>query len=180
MKRHNFAGNRATHGVSISHRSHGSTGQCQDPGKVFKGKKMAGRLGNKKVTVQNLKVLNIDLENNLLVLKGSVPGHKGSLIRVIDSVKKNQEIKISGSEEAKNSQEDMTTQNKTDSSLTQSETNHNAESEEKKDISEKNNNEAEAIQKVNDIQTKDDKPTQSVKSEENEQKNEQQINKDDK
>ena len=180
MKRHNFAGNRATHGVSISHRSHGSTGQCQDPGKVFKGKKMAGRLGNKKVTVQNLKVLNIDLENNLLVLKGSVPGHKGSLIRVIDSVKKNQEIKISGSEEAKNSQEDMTTQNKTDSSLTQSETNHNAESEEKKDISEKNNNEAEAIQKVNDIQTKDDKPTQSVKSEENEQKNEQQLNKDDK
>lgn len=180
MKRHNFAGNRATHGVSISHRSHGSTGQCQDPGKVFKGKKMAGRLGNKKVTVQNLKVLNIDLENNLLVLKGSVPGHKGSLIRVIDSVKKNQEIKISGSEEAKNSQEDMTTQNKTDSSLTQSETNHNAESEEKKDISEKNNNEAETIQKVNDIQTKDDKPTQSVKSEENEQKNEQQINKDDK
>ena len=71
MKRHNFAGNRATHGVSISHRSHGSTGQCQDPGKVFKGKKMAGRLGNKRVTVQNLKVLS-DLDNNLLVLKGAV------------------------------------------------------------------------------------------------------------
>ena len=62
MKRHNFSGNRATHGVSISHRSHGSTGQCQDPGKVFKGKKMAGRLGNKKVTIQNLKILNIDLK----------------------------------------------------------------------------------------------------------------------
>ena len=94
MKRHNFSGNRATHGVSISHRSHGSTGQCQDPGKVFKGKKMAGRLGNKKVTIQNLKVLNIDIENNLLVIKGAVPGHKGSLIRVVDSVKKNQDIKV--------------------------------------------------------------------------------------
>ena len=63
MKRHNFSGNRATHGVSISHRSHGSTGQCQDPGKVFKGKKMAGRLGNKKVTIQNLLVLKIDKVN---------------------------------------------------------------------------------------------------------------------
>ena len=93
MKRHNFSGNRATHGVSISHRSHGSTGQCQDPGKVFKGKKMAGRLGNKKVTIQNLKVLNIDTDNNLLVVKGAVPGHKGSIIRIVDSVKKNQDIK---------------------------------------------------------------------------------------
>ncbi len=93
MKRHNFAGNRATHGVSISHRSHGSTGQCQDPGKVFKGKKMAGRLGNKKVTVQNLKVLSIDTENNLIVVKGAVPGHKGSVIRIVDSVKKKQDIK---------------------------------------------------------------------------------------
>ena len=93
MKRHNFSGNRATHGVSISHRSHGSTGQCQDPGKVFKGKKMAGRLGNKKITVQNLKVLNIDSDNNLLVIKGAIPGHKGSLIRIVDAVKKNQSIK---------------------------------------------------------------------------------------
>ena len=93
MKRHNFAGNRATHGVSISHRSHGSTGQCQDPGKVFKGKKMAGRLGNKKVTIQNLKVLKIDLDNNIILVKGAVPGHKGSMISVFDSVKKKQEIK---------------------------------------------------------------------------------------
>ena len=92
MKRHNFSGNRATHGVSISHRSHGSTGQCQDPGKVFKGKKMAGRLGNKKVTIQNLKVLNIDTENNLIILKGAVPGHRGSVIKIVDSVKKDQEI----------------------------------------------------------------------------------------
>ena len=94
MKRHNFAGNRATHGVSISHRSHGSTGQCQDPGKVFKGKKMAGRLGNKKVTIQNLKVLNIDTVNNLIILKGAVPGHKGSIIKIVDAVKKNQKISL--------------------------------------------------------------------------------------
>merc|ERR1712023_183023 len=94
MKRHNFGGNRATHGVSISHRSHGSTGQCQDPGKVFKGKKMAGRLGNKKVTIQNLKILNIDVENNLIILKGAVPGHKGSIIKIVDAVKKNQKISI--------------------------------------------------------------------------------------
>jgi 50S ribosomal protein L3, bacterial len=97
MKRHNFSGNRATHGVSISHRSHGSTGQCQDPGKVFKGKKMAGRLGNKKVTIQNLKVLNIDMENNLIILKGAVPGHKGSVIKIVDSVKKNQKISLQNS-----------------------------------------------------------------------------------
>ena len=88
MKRHNFGGNRATHGVSISHRSHGSTGQCQDPGKVFKGKKMAGHLGNKKVTSQNLKILKIDQDKNLLIVKGSVPGHKGSIITVFDSTKK--------------------------------------------------------------------------------------------
>ena len=94
MKRHNFSGNRATHGVSISHRSHGSTGQCQDPGKVFKGKKMAGRLGNKKVTIQNLKILNIDTENNLIILKGAVPGHKGSIIKIVDAVKKNQKISL--------------------------------------------------------------------------------------
>ena len=94
MKRHNFAGNRATHGVSISHRSHGSTGQCQDPGKVFKGKKMAGRLGNKKVTIQNLKILNIDTLNNLIILKGAVPGHRGSIIKIVDAVKKNQKISL--------------------------------------------------------------------------------------
>tara|TARA_X000001036_G_scaffold407949_1_gene417813 strand:+ start:82 stop:711 length:630 start_codon:yes stop_codon:yes gene_type:complete len=83
MKRHNFAGNRATHGVSISHRSHGSTGQCQDPGKVFKGKKMAGRLGNVKITTQNLKILKIDVDNNLIVIKGAIPGHKGSIVKIV-------------------------------------------------------------------------------------------------
>jgi len=88
MKRHNFGGLRASHGVSISHRSHGSTGQNQDPGRVFKGKKMAGRMGNKKVTKQNLKVINVDSENNLLMVKGSVPGKKNSIIYLKDSVKK--------------------------------------------------------------------------------------------
>ena len=88
MKRHNFGGLRASHGVSISHRSHGSTGQNQDPGRVFKGKKMAGRMGNKKVTKQNLKVIDVDSENNLLMVKGSVPGKKNSVIYLKDSVKK--------------------------------------------------------------------------------------------
>ena len=88
MKRHNFGGLRASHGVSISHRSHGSTGQNQDPGRVFKGKKMAGRMGNKKVTKQNLKIIEIDTNNNLLIVKGSIPGKKNSVIFLKDSVKK--------------------------------------------------------------------------------------------
>ena len=88
MKRHNFGGLRASHGVSISHRSHGSTGQNQDPGRVFKGKKMAGRMGNSKVTKQNLKVIEIDITNNLLIVKGSVPGKKNSVIYLKDSVKR--------------------------------------------------------------------------------------------
>ena len=87
MKRHNFSGNRATHGVSISHRSHGSTGQCQDPGKVFKGKKMAGRLGNVKKTMQNLKIIQTDSDAGLIVVKGSIPGPKGLFVSVCDSVK---------------------------------------------------------------------------------------------
>ena len=88
MKRHNFGGLRASHGVSISHRSHGSTGQNQDPGRVFKGKKMAGRMGNRKVTKQNLKIIEIDNINNLLVIKGSVPGKKNSIIYLKDAVKR--------------------------------------------------------------------------------------------
>ena len=88
MKRHNFGGLRASHGVSISHRSHGSTGQNQDPGRVFKGKKMAGRMGNRKVTKQNLKIIAIDNSNNLLIIKGSVPGKKNSTIFLKDSVKR--------------------------------------------------------------------------------------------
>ena len=88
MKRHNFGGLRASHGVSISHRSHGSTGQNQDPGRVFKGKKMAGRMGSKKVTKQNLKIVEIDEINNLIILKGSVPGKKKSIVFLKDSIKK--------------------------------------------------------------------------------------------
>ena len=88
MKRHNFGGLRASHGVSISHRSHGSTGQNQDPGRVFKGKKMAGRMGSKRVTKQNLKVIKIDEANNLIVVKGSVPGKKKSIVFIKDSIKK--------------------------------------------------------------------------------------------
>lgn len=88
MKRHNFGGLRASHGVSISHRSHGSTGQCQDPGKVFKGKKMAGHMGSTRVTTQNLEVVRTDADRGLLLVKGAVPGSKGSWITVRDSIKK--------------------------------------------------------------------------------------------
>ncbi|AEV38383.1 50S ribosomal protein L3 [Pseudovibrio sp. FO-BEG1] len=88
MKRHNFGGGRASHGVSISHRAHGSTGQCQDPGKVFKGKKMAGHLGAERVTTQNLKVVRTDVERGLIMVEGSVPGSKGGWILVRDAIKK--------------------------------------------------------------------------------------------
>ena len=89
MKRHNFSGLRASHGVSVSHRSGGSTGQNQEPGRVFKGKKMAGHMGAKQATKQNLKLIDIDEENNLLVIKGSIPGKKNSIVYIKDSVKKN-------------------------------------------------------------------------------------------
>ncbi|GAA6188158.1 50S ribosomal protein L3 [Litorivita sp. NS0012-18] len=88
MKRHNFGGLRASHGVSISHRSHGSTGQCQDPGKVFKGKKMAGHMGAVRVTTQNLEVVKTDAERGLVMVKGAVPGSKGGWVTVKDAVKK--------------------------------------------------------------------------------------------
>ena len=88
MKRHNFGGLRASHGVSISHRSHGSTGQCQDPGKVFKGKKMAGHLGSVRITTQNLQVVRTDADRGLIMVKGSVPGSKGGWVTIKDAVKK--------------------------------------------------------------------------------------------
>ncbi|MBV0899225.1 MAG: 50S ribosomal protein L3 [Wolbachia endosymbiont of Fragariocoptes setiger] len=89
MKRHNFSGLRASHGVSIAHRSQGSTGQCQDPGRVFKGKKMAGHLGNSRVTVQNIKILSIDSDSNVIAVKGNnIPGYKGSYVFVRDAIKK--------------------------------------------------------------------------------------------
>ena len=104
-KRHNFGELRASHGVSISHRSHGSTGQRQDPGKVFKGKKMAGHMGDKLRTMQNIEIIKTDLENELLYLKGSIPGSKNSEILVKGSVKNIQKMtvleKIKVAEEAK-------------------------------------------------------------------------------
>ncbi len=88
MKRHNFGGLRASHGVSVSHRSHGSTGQCQDPGKVFKGKKMAGHMGAVRSTTQNLQVVRTDAARGLLMIKGAVPGHAGGWVTIKDAVKK--------------------------------------------------------------------------------------------
>ena len=88
MKRHNFGGLRASHGVSISHRAHGSTGQCQDPGKVFKGKKMAGQMGNVRVTTQNLEVVKTDVDRGLVLIRGAVPGAKGGWVLVRDAIKK--------------------------------------------------------------------------------------------
>ncbi len=90
MKRHNFSGLRATHGVSVSHRSHGSTGQRQDPGRVFKGKKMAGHMGHENVTVHNLKIHSINQEKSLLFITGAIPGHKNSDVIVKPAIKKKQ------------------------------------------------------------------------------------------
>ena len=105
MKRHNFGGLRATHGVSVSHRSHGSTGQRQDPGKVFKGKKMAGHMGDKLRTMQNIEIIKTDLDNELLYLKGSIPGSKNTEILVKKSVKNINKLtmseKIAAAEQAK-------------------------------------------------------------------------------
>ena len=105
MKRHNFGGLRATHGVSVSHRSHGSTGQRQDPGKVFKGKKMAGHMGDKLRTMLNIEIFKTDIENELLYLKGSIPGSRNSEVLVKKSVKNINKLtineKINAAEEAK-------------------------------------------------------------------------------
>ena len=100
MKRHNFGGLRASHGVSVSHRSHGSTGQRQDPGKVFKGKKMAGHMGDKLRTMQNIEIIKTDLENELLYLKGSIPGSKNTEVLVKSSVKNINKLTISEKIEA--------------------------------------------------------------------------------
>ena len=109
MKRHNFSGLRASHGVSVSHRAHGSTGQNQDPGKVFKNKKMAGHMGNKLRTMQNIEIIKTDLENELLYLKGSIPGSKNTEILVKKSVKNIKKStvleKMKAAEEAKKTPE---------------------------------------------------------------------------
>lgn len=91
MKRHGFGGLNASHGVSVSHRSHGSTGQRQEPGKVFKGKKMAGHMGATRVTTQNLEVVAIDTDDNLILIKGAVPGHRGAWLEIRDAVKVGQQ-----------------------------------------------------------------------------------------
>ena len=95
MKRHNFAGLRASHGVSISHRAHGSTGQNQDPGKVFKGKKMAGHMGDKFRTIQNIEIIKMDAINNLIYLKGSIPGSKNSDVIIKKAVKNIRKLTMS-------------------------------------------------------------------------------------
>ena len=109
MKRHNFSGLRASHGVSVSHRSHGSTGQRQDPGKVFKNKKMAGHMGDKLRTMQNIEIIKADIENELLYLKGSIPGSKNSEVMVKKSVKNINKMTIgekqAAAEEAKKTPE---------------------------------------------------------------------------
>ena len=87
MKRHHYHGLRASHGVSVSHRSHGSTGNSQDPGRVFKGKKMAGHMGDRRRTQQNLRIVSTDLEEGLILVRGAVPGAKGGWVRIIDAVK---------------------------------------------------------------------------------------------
>ena len=105
MKRHNFSGLRASHGVSVSHRSHGSTGQRQDPGKVFKGKKMAGHMGDKLRTMQNIEIIKSDIENNLLYIKGSIPGSKNTEVLVKKAIKNTRKLtmneKIEKAEKAK-------------------------------------------------------------------------------
>ena len=88
MKRHNFGGLRATHGVSVSHRSHGSTGQRQDPGKVFKNKRMAGHMGATRVTTQNLEVISTDAERGIILVKGAIPGYEGGFVLVRDAAKR--------------------------------------------------------------------------------------------
>ena len=100
MKRHNFGGLRASHGVSISHRAHGSTGQNQDPGKVFKGKKMAGHMGDKLRTMQNIEIIKTDAENNLIYLKGSIPGSKNSNVMIKKAVKNIRKLTINEKIEA--------------------------------------------------------------------------------
>tara|TARA_Y100000817_G_C16810178_1_gene523895 strand:- start:444 stop:1154 length:711 start_codon:yes stop_codon:yes gene_type:complete len=112
MKRHNFSGLRASHGVSISHRSHGSTGQRQDPGKVFKNKKMAGHMGDKFRTMQNIEIIKSDLDNNLLYLKGSIPGSKNTEVLVKKAVKNINRLTISEKIELLEKQKKMTEKKK--------------------------------------------------------------------
>ena len=112
MKRHNFSGLRASHGVSVSHRSHGSTGQNQDPGRVFKGKKMAGHMGNKLRTIQNFEIIKTDSENNLLYLKGSIPGTKNTKVLIKKAVKNIRKLTINEKIQVIEKQKKTTKKNK--------------------------------------------------------------------
>ena len=121
IKRHNFGGLRASHGVSVSHRSHGSTGQCQDPGTTFKGKKMAGQMGNRKVTMHNLEVVEIYNEDGLILIKGAVPGSKGAILVIRDAikpkslvakVKTDEVVETAGKEKKPESKDDKTEEKK--------------------------------------------------------------------
>ena len=155
MKRHNFAGNRATHGVSISHRSHGSTGQCQDPGKVFKGKKMAGRLGNVKRTMQNLKVMQTNINEGLIILKGSIPGPKGLTVLINDSVKKkNKDLPYPTNSITDSIKTNITDVNSKSSNDISNENNTSPPKTDNAEINVKDNSEANADKKS--LKTKDD------------------------
>tara|TARA_B100000965_G_scaffold404404_1_gene435044 strand:- start:1417 stop:2130 length:714 start_codon:yes stop_codon:yes gene_type:complete len=112
MKRHNFSGLRASHGVSVSHRAHGSTGQNQDPGKVFKGKKMAGHMGNKLRTMQNLEIIKTDTDNNLIYLKGSIPGSKNTEVLIKKAIKNIRKLTISEKIEVAEKQKKITEKKK--------------------------------------------------------------------
>ena len=112
MKKYNFAGLRATHGVSVSHRSHGSTGQRQDPGKVFKGKKMAGHMGDKQRTMQNIEIIKTDEENNLIYLKGSIPGSRNTDVLIKKAVKNIRKLTISEKIEVAEKQKKITEKKK--------------------------------------------------------------------
>jgi len=118
MKRHNFGGMKASHGVSVSHRAHGSTGQNQDPGKVFKGKKMAGHMGDKMRTIQNLEIVKSDIENNLIFIKGSIPGSKNSFVLIQKNAKKiNRNSSVDKARKIQTSGDDDNIKRKNDTSL---------------------------------------------------------------
>jgi len=118
MKRHNFGGMKASHGVSVSHRAHGSTGQNQDPGKVFKGKKMAGHMGDKMRTIQNLEIVKSDIENNLIFIKGSIPGSKNSFVLIQKNAKKiNRDSSVDKARKIQTSGDDDNIKRKNDTSL---------------------------------------------------------------
>jgi len=131
MKRHNFSGLKASHGVSISHRSHGSTGQCQDPGRTFKGKKMAGHMGHNKVTMHNLEVVKIINEDGFILIKGAVPGSKGTLLIIRDAIKpKSLLAKVQKEEVVELSSKNEKTKESSD--VSQEEANKKKENEDKK------------------------------------------------